>query len=342
MPESLLVDRVRLCGPHNGSYGVHAVSHSNPSWAALVDDFLADHFGNTLSAYRRDLADFARYCEQTERDALTVTSKVLHRYINQDLVELGLADSTRRRRATTLRGCYEFVARELNLARSPAAGLRVRTRTSLPHPTPALDLSQLRVLLTAADQAGPPIAALAWLLALTGLRISEACSARAQDVMSAGDGYWLQVTCKNRVVRSVPVFDACRERLQPLGRGDVGPLIPTRTGSAFDRHNAARSLRRIGREADLPIRVTPHVLRATFVTLAHDHGSPLVDVQQAVGHVRPDTTRAYDRYQVDRDHHPGVVLERAILDSVASSSTSLTSRRPASLLGNNLAWASGW
>jgi site-specific recombinase XerD len=64
--------------------------------------------------------------------------------------------------------------------------------------------------------------------------------------------------------------------------------------------SAAFTVRWIAKRAGLvdesgKTRVTPHVLRATFITLALDAGVALEHVQDMAGHRQTDTTRSYDR-----------------------------------------------
>jgi integrase/recombinase XerD len=49
------------------------------------------------------------------------------------------------------------------------------------------------------------------------------------------------------------------------------------------------------KEADLTKPLTPHGLRATFVTLALEGGAKLEQVQYAVGHADPRTTERYQK-----------------------------------------------
>jgi len=48
--------------------------------------------------------------------------------------------------------------------------------------------------------------------------------------------------------------------------------------------------------------------RHTFVTLAREAGVPLEDVQDAVGHADPRTTRRYDRARHNLDRSPAYAL----------------------------------
>jgi integrase len=57
-------------------------------------------------------------------------------------------------------------------------------------------------------------------------------------------------------------------------------------------------------------RLSPHSLRHAFATGARESGVPLEDVQDAMGHADPRTTRRYDRDRHNRDRDPAHVLGR--------------------------------
>ncbi|WP_435874872.1 site-specific integrase [Nonomuraea dietziae] len=69
---------------------------------------------------------------------------------------------------------------------------------------------------------------------------------------------------------------------------------------------STRLIRRIARQARIPAaaRLSPHSLRHIFATLALDAGTALRDVQDAMGHADPRTTRRYDRSRYQLDRHP--------------------------------------
>ncbi|MGO4343174.1 tyrosine-type recombinase/integrase [Pedococcus sp. 2YAF34] len=269
------------------------------------------HRGNTREAYRRDLADFLRHCARLGIDPLQARRVHLARYL-EDCERQALAPATIARRLTALKGFYRYCHDEGHLSSDPSARVvyrRQRSQTRLR----ALSTDELAAFLQAADQHSPRAAALAWLLATTGLRISEACTARLEDLRPSADGIWLDVICKGGVRRTVPVLTPVLTRIRTLhGQTATGPVFATRTGAALDRHAAARTLRRVAGSVGVhPF--SPHVLRHTFVTLARAHGCALEDVQEAAGHADPATTRRYDRTVVGTATHPGLPLIAALL-----------------------------
>jgi integrase len=94
-----------------------------------------------------------------------------------------------------------------------------------------------------------------------------------------------------------------------------GPLFVTASGSRLDRHSVFRLVRRLAGRADLPAaaHLSPHSLRHAFATAARDEGVPLEDVQDAMGHADPRTTRRYDRdrHNLDRDPSYAIWAARA-------------------------------
>ena len=325
---------------HNGDYGVvldlpgaHGVDTSRAG--QLAGEFLASYQGHTAAAYRRDLADFFGYCAAQNLHPLAARRVDLARYL-QALEAAALSPATIARRLVAVRGYYSYCVDEDALGASPAARIKTRRQRSQTA-IRSLTTTDLARLLTAADAHSPRLSALTWLLATTGLRISEACGARIQDLHGAPDQTWLDVTCKGNLRRSVPLTGPAQQRVATLIAGrDAGPLFATRTGTPLERHSAARTLRRIAANLDLgPF--SPHVLRHTFVTLARANGCALEDVQDAVGHADPATTRRYDRTVASMATHPAGPLLTALANSrppnPCQPSSARTANRQSRLIG---------
>ncbi len=232
------------------------------------------------------------YCATIAVDPINMTRGDVAGYLHH-LRSLGRRPATVARRLVVLRGFYDLAVAEYGLAASPVTGIRyrrVRNQTRIR----ALTGQQLAAFLQAADQALPRATGLAWLIATTGIRVSEACAARTED-LSSGDRpgeWWLDVACKGALRRTVPVQAATWRRLQPLVAAGAGPIFTTGEGRELDRHTAARDLARVATSAEIPGRFSPHLLRHTFVTLARQTGCPLEDVQDAVGHADPALSAA--------------------------------------------------
>jgi integrase/recombinase XerD len=73
-------------------------------------------------------------------------------------------------------------------------------------------------------------------------------------------------------------------------------------------------LRRLCKAATLPAGVTPHSLRHSYATEALRLGAALQDVQDALGHADPRTTRRYDRSRHHLDRSPNYLLATALTE----------------------------
>ena len=71
-------------------------------------------------------------------------------------------------------------------------------------------------------------------------------------------------------------------------------------------------VRAVARRAGIEARITPHVLRHSFVSNMLDAGVPLRTVQIAARHADPSTTAAYDTARQQLDNH-GVHILSAYL-----------------------------
>jgi site-specific recombinase XerD len=90
-------------------------------------------------------------------------------------------------------------------------------------------------------------------------------------------------------------------------------LFVTASGARIDRHAVFRLVRRLAREAGIASweRLSPHSLRHAFATAARGEGVPLEDVQDAMGHADPRTTRRYDRDRHNLDRDPAYMIAAA-------------------------------
>lgn len=98
-----------------------------------------------------------------------------------DLEQAGRARSTVARRLATLAGFYRYAVEEAALPRSPVAHVR-RPSVARDSQTLGLDRDEAAPFLAAAETASTGDHALACLLMLNGLRVSEACAADVADL----------------------------------------------------------------------------------------------------------------------------------------------------------------
>jgi integrase/recombinase XerD len=96
------------------------------------------------------------------------------------------------------------------------------------------------------------------------------------------------------------------------GRTDGPIFVAGPDAHRYGYQLAYEQLSRLCRSAGLPAGVTPHSLRHSYATEALRLGAALQDVQDALGHADPRTTRRYDRSRHNLDRSPNYLLATAL------------------------------
>jgi integrase len=189
---------------------------------------------------------------------------------------------------------------EPRAVRPSAPGTPLRSR--------GLDRSELGVFLFTAEQYDHPHAALAVLLGLNGLRVSEACATNIEDLGLERGHRTLRIMGKGAKPATIPLVPRTARTIDlAVGERYEGAVLRRRDGQRLDRRTAHRWVRSMGTRAGLEA-VHPHMLRAAFIMAALDAGVPLRDVQIAARHADPRTTTIYDRPRQNFDRHAAYVV----------------------------------
>jgi site-specific recombinase XerD len=224
------------------------------------------------------------------------------------LEAMGRARATIARRLCTVSCFYRYAEQEGLIAVSPAAHVR-RPRLDYESHATGLDRNEVGAMLVAAGLATARDHALISVLALNGLRVSEAIGADIEDLGLERGHRTLTIVRKGGKVVTVPLAPRTARAIDlAVGERCAGPIFATTNGERIDRHTAGRIVRRIARRAGIAKRVGPHTLRHAFITAALDAGVPLRDVQEAASHADPRTTMRYDRARVSLDRHATYIV----------------------------------
>ncbi len=134
--------------------------------------FLAGYGGLTREAYELDLRQYTSWCQQHHLRLFQVRRADIECFA-RDLEDKGRARATITRRLCTIAGFYKYAVEEELLEHSPAAHVRLPRLDYESHAT-GLDRNELGALLVTAGLGSAGDHALISLLALNGLRVSEA------------------------------------------------------------------------------------------------------------------------------------------------------------------------
>jgi len=270
--------------------------------------FLAGYTGLTRDAYALDLRQYASRCQQHHVRLFDARRAEIECFA-RDLEASGRAQATVTRRLCTIAGFDRYAVEEELLDHSPAAHVR-RPRIDYESHATGLDRNELGALLVAAGLGTAAEHALVSLLALNGLRVSEATGADIENLGTERGHRTLVITRKGGKVVTIPLAPRTARAIDlAIGeRCQGGPIFLTIDGRRLDRHGAGRIIRRVARGAGIIKNVGPHTLRHAFITAAPDAGVPLRDVQEAASHADPRTTMRYDRARASLDRHATYIV----------------------------------
>ena len=235
--------------------------------------FLAGYSGLTRQAYELDLRQFAGWCQQHQLRLLQARRADIECFA-RDLEARGRARATITRRLCTVAGFYRYAVEEELLDHAPAAHVR-RPRLDYESHATALDRNELGALLAAAGHGPPAEHALISLLALNGLRVSEATSAGIEAPGIERGHRTLVIIRKGGKVVTVPLAPRTARAIDlTIGERSEGPIFLAADGQRLDRHGAGRIVRRIAHRAGITKPVGPHTLRHAFITAAVGRRGP--------------------------------------------------------------------
>ena len=298
-------------------------AQGNAQDRALVDSFLdmmsAERGAspNTLSAYRRDILDFAANCARS-RTSLKEAARNNIRSFLESLAAAGLKASSQARKLSALRRFYAFLYAE-GIRRDDPCGAIDAPRLSRPLPK-ILSADEALKLIEAArgespdDAEGARLLCLVEMLYASGLRISELVTLPLSSVRA--NQRFVHVRGKGGRERLAPLGVAAHEAIQAylVLRDGFLPrdvrLLPEASRFLFPsrgreghltRRRCHQLLKDLAVKAGIdPSRLSPHVLRHAFATHLVEGGADLRSVQTLLGHADIATTQIYTHVAGDR------------------------------------------
>lgn len=257
---------------------------------------------HSRTAYAKDASWWLAWC------AATGTNPAAARAVHTDqygaaLRDANLAKTTRARRLAVASSWYDYLVRAEAAERNPFVGMDRPSVDADSSATRGMTPDELGRLLSHARQhESARTYALLVVLATTAGRIGSVLAAQAGAVGHDQGHRVLDLVVKGDKKKRVVLVPLAVEaiELSLAERGEVDPgdwLFATSTGRPMDEPAAFRTLRRVAKAAGIPHgdALSPHSLRHSYATAMLSKGIPLADVQDALGHADPRTTRRYDR-----------------------------------------------
>ena len=317
-------------------YEYGKVSMENTDYQALVECFLESlatekgYSSNTLSAYRRDLAEFRRYLKrQIARESFSGDSESRDpetKSQDEEAVSIEAVDvlalrgylgalhkknkkSTAARKLSAIRSFTKYLVKRGILENNPAESVATPKKEKT-IPT-YLTVDEMFRLLDSIEMDGIPglrNRAIYETLYSTGVRVSELAGLDVSDLDF--DSGLVRVFGKGNKERVVPVGKKAlsairnyRERLEAekgvAFEGD-SPLFLNKDDGRLTTRSIGRILDQIVRKCELQTPISPHALRHTFATHMLDAGADLRVVQELLGHESLSTTQKYTHVSMDK------------------------------------------
>jgi integrase/recombinase XerD len=279
-----------------------------PPLAATMHNVAGQLAPTSRKTYTVDAKHFAQWMDGENLSLFSLDRDDLVAY-RAHLAETYAKSTASRMWAVARRLLDEAVQRSL-LAKNPAEGIRGFKAGEDESPHRALKREEAKALLDTIDQStalGKRDYALIMLLLRTGIRRAEAVALTIGDLVME-QGYHVALIRhgkgNNRGLAKLPVEvrQVIDEYLAAAGREHVAPEAPLFVSFRKGDHPQEKPLhpnqveRIVKQRAHaVGIVMSPHGMRASFITLAFEGGADLALVQDGARHKDPRTTRRYQK-----------------------------------------------
>lgn len=213
----------------------------------------------------------------------------------------GLAASSIKLEAVAIRIFFRFLAMRKMVPLDPAENLPTpRIERYLPETLNPEQVKRLLESVQATDPLGLRDRAMLELLYASGLRVSELCNTRLEN-LNLEDGF-IRVTGKGNKTRLVPVGREAREAIEKYLASERPTLVGKKTGAEIFLSVRGRKLtparvwqlvKVYAARAGLDSNVYPHIFRHSFATHLLGGGADLRIIQEMLGHADISTTQIY-------------------------------------------------
>jgi integrase/recombinase XerC len=250
---------------------------------------------STITAYRTDLAQFARFLAETNCTVASpadITRTDVSEFLGH-LADRRLSGVTRARKLAALREWFRYLEGEGLIAKNPTVGVDTpkRERGS----RTALRSDEYTKLLSLAG-ANPRDYAILQVFLQTGIRVSELCALTRsaidfeQRTIHVGNGKGQKartIELEKRGIQAIKSYLAVRpESLHE-------ELFLNYQGQPLSERGVRKMVAKYLKASGITKKISPHSLRHTFATYKADRGvSPYV-LREWLGHARLDTTQIY-------------------------------------------------
>ncbi|ASJ21767.1 site-specific tyrosine recombinase XerD [Brachyspira hampsonii] len=262
---------------------------------------------NTLESYKRDIVIYLDFLNRNKKSILKATRKDIEKFLSERK-EQGSKSRTVARNKVSIVNLYKFLVMENYISKNPTDNLEViRLKRVLPESLTTTEVDDLLSVHNEKTDKGLRDKAIFELMYSSGLRVSEICSLKIDDIFF--EGKYLKICGKGKRERIVPINDRALDILQRYIQTSRVIMVKGKKTSELFLNFRGDKISRVGiwkivkeamKKSKIEKNIYPHTLRHSFATHLIQHGADLRAVQRMLGHSDITTTEIYTH--VDSAH----------------------------------------
>lgn len=272
---------------------------------------------NTVAAYISDVGKLLSWCEEEQRDPVTLTLDDLETF-SASLHDLGIASSSHARILCGVRAFYQYLTIDGYVEQDPSELLESPIQDK--HLPDVLSTEEVDMIINAIDLSkweGQRNRTIIEVLFSCGLRVSELVTLTLSNIYEE-DGV-VRILGKGNKERLVPIsgralhelhlwyMDRRQMKIKP---GEEDYVFLNRRGAHLTRTMIFIMIKQYAAMAGIRKTISPHTLRHSFATALLEGGASLRVIQTLLGHESIGTTEIYThidmstlRQEIEL-HHP--------------------------------------
>lgn len=262
---------------------------------------------NTLESYKRDIVIYLDFLNRNKKTILKAARKDIEKFLSERK-EQGSKSRTVARNKVSIVNLYKFLVMENYISKNPTDNLEViRLKRVLPESLTTIEVDDLLSVHNEKTDKGLRDKAIFELMYSSGLRVSEICSLKIDDIFF--EGKYLKICGKGNKERIVPINDRALDILQRYIQTSRVIMVKGKKTSELFLNFRGDKISRVGiwkivketmKKSGIEKNIYPHTLSHSFATHLIQHGADLRAVQRMLGHSDITTTEIYTH--VDSSH----------------------------------------
>lgn len=269
----------------------------------------------TLKAYQIDLGQFLQFLaeKKCEADKEGITEYLFHLH---DIYK----QKTTKRKIASLKAFFNYLEYEEKIDINPMNRVRVKFKEErvLPRSIPYELVEQLLAVMHGRYEQERKQSKSHWyiitvrnlaiveLLFMTGIRISELCDLRCEDV-NLTEGV-IRVYGKGAKERIIPignreVLELLREYDRQIQRNGLPYFFLNRYEERVSSQSVRLMIKKNAKRANIQMHITPHMFRHSFATLLLEQDVDIRIIQNLLGHSSIVTTQIYTHVAAEKKRH---------------------------------------